>query len=60
MFYLMLATFTLFLCAEHKLEELRRMKPTMTSRKRRALRLSVKEATSATELQKEVEFILLH
>ena len=60
MFYLMRATFTLFLCAEHKLEELRRMKPTMTSRKRRALRLSVKEATSAPELQKEVEFILLH
>jgi len=40
---------------EHKLEELRRMKPRMTSRKRRALRLSVKEATSVTELQKELQ-----
>ena len=51
----MLAVFTLFLCAEHRLEELRRMKPRMTSGRRRALRLSVEEATSVTELQKEVD-----
>ena len=49
-----------FLCKECKLEEMRRMKPKMTSARRRTLMLSMEEATSVTQLQKEVKLSQKH
>ena len=44
---------------ERRVEQLKRQKPRMTSAKRRGLRLTIQEATSITQLQREVRPVYL-